>query len=116
MADNPPSRRPAPLPRSAAGNRSPWLIAVVVMGYGSVVISWNGTSQAEFAHLSPPGHAAAVAAVQTSLAFMGSVFGPPVFALLSSTIDYRAAFIFVAACVFSAAIWQLVVSGRRAPT
>lgn len=93
-----------------------WLIAVVVMGYGSVVISWNGTSQAEFAHLSPPGHAAAVAAVQTSLAFMGSVFGPPVFALLSSTIDYRAAFIFVAACVFSAAIWQLVVSGRRAPT
>ena len=39
-----------------------WLITVVVMGYGSVVISWNGTSQAEFAHLSPPGEAAAVAA------------------------------------------------------
>jgi MFS family permease len=92
-----------------------WLIAVVVMGYGSVVISWNGTSQAEFAHLSPPGQAAAVAAVQTALAFMGSVFGPPVFALLSATIDYRAAFIFVAVCVFSAAIWQLVVSRRPAP-
>ena len=91
-----------------------WLIAVVVMGYGSVVISWNGTSQAEFAHLSPPGQAAAVAAVQTALAFMGSVFGPPVFALLSSTIDYRAAFIFVAACVLSAAVWQLVVSRRPA--
>lgn len=93
-----------------------WLIAVVVMGYGSVVISWNGTSQAEFAHLSPPGQAAAVAAVQTALAFMGSVFGPPVFALLSSTIDYRAAFVFVAVCVLSAAIWQLVVSSRIAPT
>ena len=93
-----------------------WLIAVVVMGYGSVVISWNGTSQAEFAHLSPPGQAAAVAAVQTALAFMGSVFGPPVFALLSATIDYRAAFIFVAACVLSAAVWQLVVSRRPAPT
>ncbi len=92
-----------------------WLIAVVVMGYGSVVISWNGTSQAEFAHLSPPGQAAAVAAVQTALAFMGSVFGPPVFALLSSTIDYRAAFIFVAACVLSAAIWQLVVARRPVP-
>jgi MFS family permease len=92
-----------------------WLIAVVVMGYGSVVISWNGTSQAEFAHLSPPGQAAAVAAVQTALAFMGSVFGPPVFAVLSSTIDYRAAFVFVAACVLSAAIWQLVVSRRTAP-
>ncbi len=92
-----------------------WLIAVVVMGYGSVVISWNGTSQAEFAHLSPPGQAAAVAAVQTSLAFMGSVFGPPVFALLSSAIDYRAAFIFVAVCVFAAAIWQLVVAARPPP-
>src|SRR5262249_56177698 len=31
-----------------------WLIALVVIGYGSGVISWNGTSQAEFAHLSPP--------------------------------------------------------------
>jgi MFS family permease len=92
-----------------------WLIAVVVMGYGSVVISWNGTSQAEFAHLSPPGQAAAVAAVQTALAFMGSVFGPPVFALLSSTIDYRAAFMFVAVCVFSAAVWQLVAARKVPP-
>ena len=50
------------------------------MGYGSVVISWNGTSQAEFAHLSPPGEAAAIAAVQTALAFSGAVFGPPIFA------------------------------------
>ena len=91
-----------------------WLITVVVMGYGSAVISWNGTSQAEFAHLSPPGQAAAVAAVQTSLAFMGSVFGPPVFALLSSAIDYRAAFIFVAACVLAAAIWQ-IIAARKVP-
>lgn len=84
-----------------------WLIALVVMGYGSVVISWNGTSQAEFAHLSPPGMVAPVAAVQTSLAFMGSVFGPPVFALLASAVSYRAAFFFVAACVLAAAIWQI---------
>ena len=32
-----------------------WLIGLAVVGYGAVVISWNGTSQAEFAHLSPPG-------------------------------------------------------------
>jgi MFS family permease len=87
-----------------------WVITVVVMGYGSVVISWNGTSQAEFAHLSPPGQAAAMVAVQTSLAFMGSVFGPPIFALLASTIDYRAAFLFVAACVFAAALWQILAA------
>ena len=62
-----------------------WLIALVVVGYGSVVISWNGTSQAEFAHLSPPGETAAVAAVQTALAFSGAVFGPPLFALIAST-------------------------------
>ena len=61
-----------------------WLIALVVVGYGSVVISWNGTSQAEFAHLSPPGETAAVAAVQTALAFSGAVFGPPLFALIAS--------------------------------
>jgi MFS family permease len=87
-----------------------WLITLVVMGYGSVVISWNGTSQAEFAHLSPPGQAAPVAAVQTSLAFMGSVFGPPIFALLASAVSYRAAFFFVAACVLGAAIWQILVA------
>ena len=87
-----------------------WLIALVVMGYGSVVISWNGTSQAAFAHLSPVGQAAPVAAVQTALAFMGSVFGPPVFALISSTVSYRAAFFFVAACVLAAAIWQIVAA------
>ena len=66
-----------------------WLITLVVVAYGSVVISWNGTSQAEFAHLSPPGEAAAVAAVQTALAFSGAVFGPPLFALIASTAGYR---------------------------
>ena len=64
-----------------------WLITLVVIGYGSVVISWNGTSQAEFAHLSPPGEAAAVAAVQTALAFSGAVFGPPLFALIASAVE-----------------------------
>jgi MFS family permease len=93
-----------------------WLITLVVMGYGSVVISWNGTSQAEFAHLSPLGQAAPVAAVQTALAFMGSVFGPPVFALLSSMVSYRAAFFFVAACVFAAAIWQILVARNMGKT
>jgi MFS family permease len=94
-----------------------WLITLVVMGYGAVVISWNGTSQAEFAHLSPPGQAAPVAAVQTALAFMGSVFGPPVFALIASMDSYRAAFFFVAACVLAAAIWQILVArGMRHAT
>ncbi len=87
-----------------------WVIALVVLAYGSVVISWNGTSQAEFVHLSPPGQAAAVAAVQTSLAFSGAVFGPPVFALIASAVSYRAAFIAVAACVLVAAVWQLAAA------
>jgi len=89
-----------------------WLIALVVIGYGSVVISWNGTSQAEFAHLSPPGEAAAVAAVQTALAFSGAVFGPPIFALIASVVSYRAAFLAVAACVLAVGIWQIAVARR----
>ena len=91
-----------------------WLIALVVVGYGSVVISWNGTSQAEFAHLSPPGETAAVAAVQTALAFSGAVFGPPLFALIASTVSYRAAFWAVAACVLVSAVWQIATPVGRA--
>jgi MFS family permease len=89
-----------------------WLITAVVIGYGSVVISWNGTSQAEFAHLSPPGEAAPVAAVQTSLAFSGAVFGPPLFALIAATASYRMAFFAVAACVLVSAVWQLAAARR----
>ena len=87
-----------------------WLIALVVVGYGSVVSSWNGTSQAEFVHLSPPGEAAAMAAVQTSLAFSGAVIGPPLFALIASLLSYRAAFWTVAACVLASAVWQLTAA------
>ncbi|MBS0538594.1 MAG: MFS transporter [Proteobacteria bacterium] len=89
-----------------------WVIALVVMAYGSVVISWNGTSQAEFAHLSPPGQAAAVAAVQTALAFSGSVAGPPIFGLIASAVSYRAAFLTVAALVLAAAFWQISTHRR----
>ena len=89
-----------------------WLIAVVVVGYGSVVISWNGTSQAEFAHLAPPGEAAAVAAVQTALAFSGAVFGPPLFALIAATLSYRMAFFAVAACVLAVGFWQIGAARR----
>jgi len=92
-----------------------WLITLVVIGYGSVVISWNGTSQAEFVHLSPPGEAAAIAAVQTALAFSGAVFGPPLFALIASRMDYRTAFFAVAACVLLAAVWQLAATRRPQP-
>jgi MFS family permease len=89
-----------------------WLITLVVIGYGSVVISWNGTSQAEFAHLSPPGETAAVAAVQTALAFSGAVFGPPLFALIASALSYRMAFFAVAVCVLAAAAWQLAAARK----
>ena len=92
-----------------------WLIALAVLGYGSVVISWNGTSQAEFAHLSPPGEVAAVAAVQTALAFSGAVIGPPIFALIAATMSYRMAFFAVAACVLVAAIWQIAAARRAQP-
>ena len=86
----------------------------MVVGYGSVVISWNGTSQAEFAHLSPPGEAAAVAAVQTALAFSGAVIGPPIFALIASLASYRMAFFAVAVCVLVAAVWQIAAARRPA--
>jgi predicted MFS family arabinose efflux permease len=89
-----------------------WLITAVVIGYGSVVISWNGTSQAEFAHLSPPSEIAAIAAVQTALAFSGAVFGPPIFGVIASAVSYRWAFVVVAACVFLSGIWQLVEARR----
>ena len=85
------------------------------MGYGSVVISWNGTSQAEFAHLSPPGETAAIAAVQTALAFSGAVFGPPIFALMAATLSYRTAFFAVAACVLASGVWQLAAARHAAP-
>ena len=91
-----------------------WLIGLAVVGYGAVVISWNGTSQAEFAHLSPPGEAAAVAAVQTALAFSGAVIGPPIFALIASLASYRMAFFAVAACVLAAAVWQIAAARRPA--
>jgi MFS family permease len=87
-----------------------WLMTLVVVAYGSVVISWNGTSQAEFAHLAPPGEAAALAAVQTALAFSGAVVGPPVFAAMATLVSYRAAFFTVAAVVLVTAVWQIVVA------
>ncbi len=89
-----------------------WVITFVVVAYGGVVISWNGTSQAEFAHLAPPGETAAVASVQTALAFSGAVFGPPIFALIASVASYRMAFFAVAACVFAAAVWQIAAARR----
>lgn len=89
-----------------------WLIALIVTGYGSIVISWNGTSLAEFANLSPAGQTAAVAAVQTSLSLLGAVIGPPVFALVASLLGYRTAFLATAACVLAAAIWQIAASYR----
>ena len=92
-----------------------WLMALAVVGYGSVVISWNGTSQAEFAHLSPPGETAAVAAVQTALAFSGAVIGPPIFAAIATLASYRMAFFAVSACVLVTAIWQIVAARRVQP-
>ena len=91
-----------------------WLIAVIVVAYGTVVISWNGVSIAEFAHLAPTGQVAAVAAVQTALAFSGAVLGPPAFAAIAALAGYRAAFLAVAGIVLVAAIWQ-VASARTLP-
>lgn len=89
-----------------------WLIGLVVFAYGTVVISWNGVSIAEFAHLAPPGQAAAVAAVQTALAFSGAVVGPPLFGLVAALADYRTAFLLVAGLVLASAIWQIATSSR----
>jgi MFS family permease len=87
-----------------------WLIGLVVFAYGTVVISWNGVSIAEFAHLSPPGQVAAIAAVQTALAFSGAVVGPPAFGVIAALAGYTWAFLAVAACVLAAALWQLAAA------
>jgi MFS family permease len=89
-----------------------WLIGLIVFAYGTVVISWNGVSIAEFAALAPAGQVAAVAAVQTALAFSGAVIGPPLFGLIAAVADYRTAFFLVAALVLAAAIWQISTSAR----
>lgn len=89
-----------------------WLIGLIVFAYGTVVISWNGVSIAEFAALAPAGQVAAVAAVQTALAFSGAVIGPPLFGVLAAVVDYRSAFFAVAAFVFAAAVWQISTSVR----
>lgn len=92
-----------------------WAMTLVVVGYGSVVSSWNGTSQAEFAHLAPPGTTAAVASVQTALAFSGAVVGPPIFAAIAALASYRAAFFTVAAVVLITAVWQIVAARAVTP-
>ena len=98
-----------------APDSPPWLIAAVVVGYGSIAISWNGISMAEFAHLSPQGQAAAVSSVQTALAFSGAVIGPPLFGLIAAVAGYRSAFFAVAACVLAAAAWQIAAARRPSP-
>jgi MFS family permease len=97
-----------------AADSSFWLVTVVVVGYGAAVISWNGTSQAEFAHLAPRGEVAAVGAVQNALAFSGAVVGPPLFAVIASLASYRVAFLAVAACLLVVALWQIAVARRPA--
>ncbi len=89
-----------------------WLIGLIVFAYGTVVISWNGVSIAEFAHLAPPGQVAPVAAVQTALAFSGAVIGPPLFGLIAALASYRTSFFLVAACVLTAAVWQIATARR----
>lgn len=87
-----------------------WLVGLVVVAYGAVAISWNGVSIAEFAHLAPPGQVAAVAAVQTALAFSGAVVGPPIFGLVAVAGGYGSAFGLVAVCVLAAGFWQLLTA------
>ncbi|MDP1964855.1 MAG: MFS transporter [Reyranella sp.] len=99
-----------------APDSSFWLVTVVIVGYGAAVISWNGTSQAEFAHLAPPGEVAAVGAVQNALAFSGAVVGPPLFAVIASFASYRLAFLAVAACLLAVAVWQIVAARRPVVT
>lgn len=91
-----------------------WLVTIVVVGYGAFVISWNGTSQAEFAHLSPRGEVAAVGAVQNALAFSGAVVGPPLFAIIAALASYRVAFLAVAACLLVASFWQIATARHPA--
>lgn len=88
------------------------VVAAVVLAYGAVVISWNGVSIAEFAHLAPPGQTALATGVQTAFAYSGAVIGPPLFGLLAALTGYGAAFAAVAVAVLAAAILQGRASRR----
>ncbi len=90
-----------------------WLVGAVVVGYGAVAISWNGVSIAEFAYLSPPGQVAAVAAVQTALAFSGAVIGPPLFGLTAAVAGYQTAFLGVALCGLVGGLLLFLTARRR---
>ncbi len=90
-----------------------WLVGLVVVAYGSIAISWNGVSMAEFAHLAPPGQVAIMSGVQIAMAFSGAVIGPPLFGLIAAVASYQVAFLTVALTVAIAAIWQIAASRAR---
>ena len=103
MARGAPDRHPA-----RSGNDTPfWLIALVVMGYGSVAIK----QKRHLASRVRPSVAAGrdggdLCSVQPALAFSSAVFGPA--DLRPDRLDAPPRpFFAVAACVLASEVWQL---------
>jgi len=80
------------------------LLLALATVYGATAIGWNGVQLSELARRAPPGTAAVVTGAAGFVTFSGVVLGPPLFAVLSSLVGYRAGFLFCAALSLAAAI------------
>lgn len=84
-------------------------IAAVCAAFGATAIGWNGVYLAEVARLAPPGKAAVATGGALVFTYGGVMFGPPTFGLLvSSGIDYSAAYLILTVPVAACGLWLLV--------
>ena len=88
------------------------LLAIVAL-FGATAIGWNGVQLAEVARQAPAGAAGAITGAVGFVTFSGVVAGPPLFALLASTLgSYRVGFGVFAALSCAGGL-ALLRPGRR---
>ena len=70
------------------------VVIVILVGFGSSAIGWNGVYLAEVARRAPPGMASMATGGTLAFTFLGVVVGPPLFGALSGLFGtYRAGFV-----------------------
>ena len=70
------------------------VVIVILVGFGSSAIGWNGVYLAEVARRAPPGMASMATGGTLAFTFLGVVVGPPLFGALSGLFGtYRACFV-----------------------
>lgn len=72
---------------------------------GAAVATWNGLFLAQIAIAAEGGDVAAATSASTFFTFIGYMATPPVFALLSWGLGYRAAYLAMALCVLTAVLF-----------